>query len=93
MTTEQFTQLLIILQKIADKSYTLTGAADWPMLVAMGGMLVLLIGCMWADLRGKFAANDQEHNRLWRAHMDCQDECCPRRVDSGLRRRSTDTED
>lgn len=78
MTPDQFQQLLSVLQKIADKQYTLTGAADWPMLVAMGGLITGLIGFMWLDLRGKLVDNKTEHEKLWRAMADCQDDCCPR---------------
>lgn len=78
MTTDQFNQLLIVLQKIADKQYTLTGAADWPMLVAMAGLVSVLIGCMWFDLRGGMKENRSEHDKMWKAMADCQDDCCPR---------------
>lgn len=78
MTPDQFQQLLLVLQKIADKPYTLTGAADWPMLMALGAMISALIGAMWIDLRGNNKDNKDEHGKLWKAMADCQDDCCPR---------------
>lgn len=78
MTPDQFQQLLLVLQKIADKPYTLTGAADWPMLMALGAMISALIGAMWIDLRGQSKENKDEHRSLWRAMSDCQEDCCPR---------------
>lgn len=78
MAPEQFQQLLVVLQKIADKPYTLTGAADWPMLMAMGGMVSALVLLMWCDLRGQMGENKKEHARIWQAQADCQDDCCPR---------------
>lgn len=61
------------LQAIADKltppTYTLTGAADWPILVIMCGLVATMIGClalqvgfMWRDLRGRIK-EDVDH--LW----------------------------
>ena len=79
MTAEQFAKLL---ELMSQSRHTITGASDWPMLVAMvslfGVMLLGLIGLMWADLRGKFCENTEEHLRLWKAQGDCQDDCCPR---------------
>lgn len=90
LTQEQFQQLLIVLRQIADKQFTITQAADWPMLVAMGGMLAVLLGCMWMDLRGRFTANDREHDKLWQSQSDCQADCCSRGKDTGHRRRFDD---
>lgn len=96
---EQFQQVLALAQKLMEaRPYTLTGAQDWPMLVVMAGMVAVLIGLMWADLRNKLTANDTEHAKLWKAHEDCQADCCPRGVrrysnprDNGQRRRFDDS--
>jgi len=47
----QFLKLLELLDKTAGKSYTITGATDWPMLMAIGGIVIILVGVMWRDLR------------------------------------------
>ena len=91
MTSEQFAQLL---KAISDRPYTLTGAADWPLLVVLGVGLVGLIGLMWNDLkdtirnhRGEWqiALNQykeehkQEHDHIWTSMEKCKDDCCPPR--------------
>ena len=55
----------------ADK-YTITGAADWPILMVMGGALVAIIGFMWVDLR----ATIKDHRGEWESHLNrhCQDD-------------------
>ena len=85
-----------VLKKLADKQYTISGAADWDMLLAIGGLLMLAIAAMWADLRSKLteqrnmatsdihefkATNKGEHDTIWEAMRACQDDCCPRRKD------------
>lgn len=47
----QFLKLVELLDKSAGKSYTITGATDWPMFVAVGGIVIVLVGVMWRDLR------------------------------------------
>ena len=93
MTPEQFQQLLVVLQKIAERQYTITGAADWPILAAVGGALCAVLAFMWLDLRSSMKEHRYEWQRtiekhedengkavdlLWQAHRDCQTECCPR---------------
>ena len=82
MTTEQFAQLLTLLEKIASRQYTITGASDWPILLVIGGITFALIGAMWTDLRNNFreqkAEAKEERNLIWSALKDCQDDCCPR---------------
>ncbi len=51
MTTEQFTQLLGAIEKIATRPYALTGAVDWPLLLVLGGLLMAVIGAMWVDFK------------------------------------------
>ena len=94
MTAEQFSQLLSVLKQLADKQYTISGATDWPMLLAVGALLMAAVAAMWADLRSKLTehrgmavealqelktSNNEEHNKIWAAMRDCQDDCCPRR--------------
>lgn len=92
MTPEQFTRLLDVLEQLATmKQYTLTGAADWPILVVVGGLLIAAVGAMWADLRNSIREGrcewkqdlerHSEENRrsfdtVWRAHRECQEDCC-----------------
>ena len=94
ITPEQFSQLLAALRMLADKSYTISGAADWPMLLTLGGLLLAAVAAMWADLRSKLidhrtvattelkelkAENEKGHDMIWEAMRACQDDCCPRR--------------
>ena len=44
MNHEQFEQLLLLLAKIANFQYTLTDAADWPLLVALAGVITICLG-------------------------------------------------
>ena len=91
MTPDQFNQLLALLAKLADKSYTLTSAQDWPILATMAGLLIAVIGWMWVDLKATIREGRQEwktelttfktehaveHQRIWDAHRDCQLDCC-----------------
>jgi len=89
MTPEQFAQLLQALEKIATKPYTLTGAADWPLLLVLGGMLIGVIGAMWHDLRSQLGEhkkdNEKDIDTLFEVQRRCQEECCPRHVRSGQR--------
>lgn len=89
MTPDQISKALVLLEKIADRPYTITGAADWPILLAMCGvvafMLLLNIGVvrmMWADIKASMredkAQNSADHQTIWAALNDCQDDCCPR---------------
>ena len=97
MNPEQFSQLLRLLEKIVSQQYTLTGAADWPILVIVGAAFSAVLGFMWRDLRTVIkdnrsewkvelekykAENVKEHDNLWKAHYDCQHECCPRRKEN-----------
>jgi len=82
MTTEQFSRLITAIESLVNKQYTISGAADWPMLIAIGSLLIAVIGFMWIDLRSKLDAgrNDtrKEFDAIWQAMKDCQDDCCPR---------------
>lgn len=93
MTDPQLETLLVTLNRLADRmgTYTLTGAADWPILVALVGILVGMIGYMWHDLKrtighlhtdaGRIerecrAHAEKEDDKIWRAMRDCQKDCC-----------------
>ena len=80
-----------IASKLSQPTYTLTGAADWPILYIVGGIVIVMIGIMWADLRGTIKDNrtewkadlDKETNILWketreiRQNMkECKEKCC-----------------
>lgn len=98
LTPEQIKMLLDVLNKIAanlsDKNYTITGAADWPILLVLGGLILSMVAFMWRDLRSvlkeskedwreKLAEhkveNEKNFDLIWAAHRDCERECCPRR--------------
>lgn len=83
---QQFDQLIALLTTIAEKPSTITGMQDWPMLLVLfsmfGGVLLLLIGAIIGHLLSRSEAdrkeNKADHERIWKAHEDCQTECCPR---------------
>lgn len=94
MTTEQFAKLIEAISQLSSKSYTLTSAADWPILVTVGGILFTMIVMMWTDLkntikdhRGEWqhaidrhtAENEKEIKIIWDAMRECQSDCCPRK--------------
>jgi hypothetical protein len=58
MTPEQITQLLKLLERIADRPFTITQATDWQMLYVLLGMiassLVIAVGLFWRDVLNKF---------------------------------------
>ena len=92
ITEAQFEKLLQFLEKISQPDkFTITGASDWPALVAVGGLLLLAVAAMWADLRSALkdnrcdwqtalnahkADNDRAHDAIWTAHRDCKEDCC-----------------
>ena len=94
MTPEQFlAQLLEVLKQMPVQQYTITGAADWPGIAAVGGIFFAVLGFMWRDLRSVIKENKAEskrdleehktdnaaeHKALWSAMKDCQHDCCPR---------------
>jgi len=86
LTPEQFK---VLLDAILSRTYTLTGAADWPILAVMCSALFGLIGLMWfglerslrdlhsdwqRDLRIHSAENDKQIDGLWTALRDCKEE-------------------
>jgi hypothetical protein len=91
MDPEQFSRLLTVLIKIADKKQAITESVDWPLLVTIVGMfgtiLLAMLGMMWFDLKSGFAKHqqydDKEHDKLWSAMKDCQKDFCPPRRRKG----------
>ena len=85
MTPDQLQQIIAALKEIAaqSKSYTLTGASDWPLLVVVGGILMALlgvmagmIGLMWADLRNNIREGKAEWQAAVEKHEQELDEKC-----------------
>jgi len=93
VTQEQISMLLRLLERIADRPFTITQATDWQMLYILLGMvasiLMVSVGLFWRDVGRKFGdmketlkefkANDEKcHDMIWSAMRDCQADCCPR---------------
>lgn len=93
MSPEQISRLLDLLEQISSRgqTYTITGAADWPILVIICGILVFLIGAMWNDQRASrkedkadlllAIANVKKDNKsdidnIWKGMRDCKNDCC-----------------
>lgn len=84
MTAEQIAQLLKLLEKIADRPFTITQASDWPLFVFLSVIGMGMVGFMWRDIGKKLdgalseskSDNIREHDKLWSALRDCQDDCC-----------------
>ena len=76
MSPEQFQQVLALFKEISLRPYTITGAADWPLLVALMAIITGLIGVMWADLRKSMAAGESRYQRVVDAHSTEIDEKC-----------------
>ena len=82
MNTEQISQLLNLLEKIAAKSqaYTITGAADWPILAFGFGFLVVLIAALWGSILAAIKTNKADTQRdvdnIWKGMRDCKNDCC-----------------
>lgn len=72
LTPGQVEHLLRLLETIANRKYTLTGAADWQILQVVGGGLVALlfafIAVMWADIKGTIKSNKQDSLEMMRYH-------------------------
>jgi len=91
MNPEQFNQLMLIAERIANKQFAITAAADWPILAAVGAILVAIIGFMWVDLKSVIREgkeewrtalkeskeeNSRDHETIWKAMRDCKEDCC-----------------
>lgn len=71
MTPDQFEKLLSVLERVSVKQpYTITGAADWPLLLVLGGLIVAVIAFMWRDLKAGYAADKAERQREFTMHKD-----------------------
>ena len=83
MTPEQFTQLLALIDKIANHQFTIAGAADWPILATLGSGFFIVLAFMWRDLKATIKEGKSEWKgeteKLWQAMSDCQHDCCPRK--------------
>lgn len=94
MNPEQFAKLIESIATLSARSYTLTGAADWPLLAFVGGGTLILLGMMWSDLRTSITGSKREaekalethiaecgkeNDKIWQAMRDCQGDCCPRK--------------
>jgi len=51
----QYTQLLAVLNRIADRQFTISEAADWPLAVILLGALAVLVSWMWKDMKKSFS--------------------------------------
>lgn len=51
----QFAQLLTALNRIADRQFTISEAADWPLAIILLGALGILVGLMWKDMKAAIA--------------------------------------
>jgi hypothetical protein len=74
-STDQLDKLIEILAKVADglehsnlSKYTITGAADWPILLFMGGILLAVIGFMWRDLRSTITDHRTDNKNALDSH-------------------------
>jgi len=72
MNPMQFSEFIEVLERLLARQYTITGAADWPLLLTIGGvlgavlmMLIAIIGFMWRDIRAVVKDNRGE----WREEL------------------------
>jgi hypothetical protein len=80
-----------VLKELAKPTYALTGAVDWPILAAVGGICIMLIIGTWVDLKNTIKDNRIERNDAlakidlaWKYAVEhikreierCQDNCC-----------------
>lgn len=56
------------IQTAATQRYTLTGAADWPILVIAAGVVLGLLAIMWADLKTTI----KDHRGEWRQELKAE---------------------
>ena len=95
MPNDQFEELIQAVDRLsAMRTYTLAGAADWYMLVSLGGFIVVLLIYIWQDLKKGLSEDrvllfnqvaretverEKQIDILWKYIRDCQNECCPRK--------------
>lgn len=51
MSPEQFLQLLEFIEKLSNRPFAISNAADWPIIVIGGSVIISLVALMWRDLR------------------------------------------
>ncbi len=69
MTPEQIQMLIDAINKLvaaSTRQYTITGAADWPLVTVLGGAIVGLVVFMWIDLRSTI----KEGRNEWKSELD-----------------------
>ena len=94
MSEIQFNELINVLKIISESKYTITGASDWPLLVALVAIIVSLLVYIWQDLKNTMKENkvewqiaidkeeaerEKQDDYIWTAMRSCQDDCCPRK--------------
>lgn len=67
MSPQQFELLIATLEKLSNRlgTYTITGAADWPILAPVAGLMVAMIAYMWHDLKATLKTDRD----TWRVTM------------------------
>lgn len=89
MTEAQTTKLLETLDSIANtlanpKTYTITGAADWPIAAFIVAGMAALIVMMWRDLKSAVkdnkSENKSEFDKLWAAIRAIEARCLSHRI-------------
>lgn len=77
MTDQQFIQLIALLEKVINKQFTITGAADWPLLVVLGGLIATLVSTlvclMWRDLKGSISSLKMDFKEELKAYKEDND--------------------
>lgn len=64
MTPDQIAQLLKLLEKIADRQFTITQASDWPILLFATGIGMAMIGSTWRGFVLCITASERRHSEL-----------------------------
>ena len=93
MTPEQINALIDAVRSLQgglSAKYTITGAADWPLVTVLGGAIVALVIFMWLALKATIkdgrhewkAELEKEVGMLWREarqireeHKKCYEKC------------------
>lgn len=89
MTQDQVLLLLKLLEKIADRQFTITQATDWPLIVVFASIMVSMVVFFRQDLKRQFDdikeiikttknEDEKQHDLIWAEIRSCQEECCPR---------------
>lgn len=70
MTQEQISQILRLLEQIANRPFTITQATDWPMVVVFFGIFGIAIGLFWRDVGMRIDAVKEKINEF--KNDDCR---------------------